>query len=113
MANESILIVEDNPIDARFVRSLLEAYDYVVRTAACGSEMDAVLHEFAPKLILMDIQLPGIDGLRLTRRLKTHPDTQQITVLALTTYATQRDRERALEAGCDGFLSKPINIKPF
>ena len=72
-----------------------------------------VLKEASPHLILMDVQLPGIDGLELTRRLKTDPATRDIKILGLTAYAMKGDRQRALAAGCDGYITKPIDTKQF
>jgi len=70
-----------------------------------------VLKEFYPRLILMDVQLPGIDGLELTRRLKSDPATRDITILGLTAYAMKGDKERIIAAGCDGYVPKPIDTR--
>jgi two-component system cell cycle response regulator len=79
-----------------------------VLTAADAEEALALLDVVHPRLILMDVQLPGLDGLELTRRLKTDPATRDIVVVALTAYAMQGDEQKALDAGCDGYLAKPI-----
>jgi CheY-like chemotaxis protein len=106
---EPILIVDDNPQNLKLARVLLAGEGYQVRTAADAEEALAVLESFEPKLILMDIQLPGIDGLELTRRLKADPDRRHIAIVALTAYAMKGDQDKALAAGCDGYVSKPID----
>lgn len=84
---------------------------FVVRTAADAEEGLHALASFSPRLILLDLQLPGIDGLALTRRLKSDPARRNILVIALTARAMPGDEERAREAGCDGYLTKPVDIK--
>jgi CheY-like chemotaxis protein len=111
MAKESILIVDDNPVNLKLVRILLAGEGYEVRTAADAEEAMLVLKESIPRLILMDVQLPGIDGLELTRRLKTDPATRDIKILGLTAYAMKGDEEKILAAGCDGYISKPIDTR--
>jgi CheY-like chemotaxis protein len=111
MAGEPILIVDDNPLNLKLVRLLLSSEGYEVRTASDAEEALAVLREFRPRLILMDIQLPGMDGLALTRQLKAEPATRDILVVGLTAYAMKGDRERALAAGCDGYIAKPIDTR--
>jgi CheY-like chemotaxis protein len=111
MPNDSILIVDDNPVNMKLIRVLLSGEGYEIRTACDANEALAVLQEFRPDLILMDIQLPGIDGLELTRRLKAAPATRAIPVLGLTAYAMKGDEERILAAGCDGYIPKPINTR--
>jgi CheY-like chemotaxis protein len=111
MAGEPILIVDDNPANLKLARVLLASEGYEVRTATDAEEALAVLREFLPDLILMDIQLPGMDGLELTRRLKSDSKTCDVAILALTAYAMKGDEERALAAGCDGYVAKPIDTK--
>lgn len=111
MPDSPILIVDDNLANLKLVRVLLQVEGYEVRTATDAEEALAVLKEFHPRLILMDIQLPGVDGLELTRRLKADPNTRSILVVALTAYAMRGDEQRVLEAGCDGYLSKPIDTR--
>ena len=111
MDREPILIVDDNPMNMKLVRILLTTEGYEVRTAVDADEALNVLKEFHPRVILMDIQLPGIDGLELTRRLKSDPSTQDITILALTAYVMKGDKERILAAGCDGYIPKPIDTR--
>ena len=113
MADEPILIVDDNPINLKLARVLLTGAGYQVRTAADAEEALEVLQQFKPRLILMDIQLPGMDGLTLTRRLKADPRTKDAIILGLTAYAMKGDEERVLEAGCDGYVPKPIDTRTF
>ena len=110
MALEPILVVDDNPQNLKLARVLLSLEGYEVRAAADAEEALRVLESFAPRLILMDLQLPGMDGLELTRRLKADPARRGIIVIALTAYAMKGDREKALAAGCDGYVSKPMDI---
>jgi two-component system cell cycle response regulator DivK len=109
MTGEPILIVDDNPQNLKLVRVLLAAEGYAVRTAADGEEAVRLLESFTPRLILMDIQLPGIDGLELTRRLKADERRKDIIVVALTAYAMKGDEDKARAAGCDGYIAKPID----
>jgi two-component system, cell cycle response regulator DivK len=109
MTGRPILIVDDNPTNLKLARVLLAGEGYVVRTANDAEEALQVLSTFAPELILMDIQLPGIDGLELTRRLKADPVRREIGIIALTAYAMKGDEEKAIAAGCDGYITKPID----
>ena len=109
MAGEPILVVDDNPQNLKLTRVLLAAEGYEVRTAIDAEEALRVLAVFRPRAILMDIQLPGMDGLELTRRLKADPMRRQILVVALTAYAMKGDEAKAMAAGCDYYLSKPID----
>lgn len=111
MAGEPILIVDDNPVNLKLVRVLLTTEGYDVRTATDAEEALEALGTFHPRLTLMDLQLPGMDGLELTRRLKADPATRDIIVLALTAYAMKGDEEKALAAGCDGYIPKPIDTR--
>lgn len=111
MERHGILIVDDNPVNMKLIRVLLAGEGYDVRTAADAGEALKVLNEFHPRLILMDIQLPGIDGLELTRRLKASRSTRDITILGLTAFAMKGDEERILAAGCDGYIPKPIDTR--
>jgi CheY-like chemotaxis protein len=109
MAGEPILIVDDNPQNLKLARILLLSEGYQVRAAIDAEDALTILGGFTPRLILMDLQLPGMDGLELTRQLKADPARRDILVLALTAYAMKGDEERALAAGCDGYMSKPID----
>ncbi len=111
MNREKILIVDDNPTNLKLVRVLLSAEGYDVRTAMDAEEALAAVREFRPRLILMDIQLPGMDGLTLTRKLKADPQTRDSIVVAVTAYAMKGDEARALAAGCDGYIAKPIDTR--
>jgi two-component system, cell cycle response regulator DivK len=113
MAGEPILIVDDNPINLKLAKVLLLNEGYEVKTAPDAEEALKIIEVFKPRLILMDIQLPGMDGLELTRRLKSSPDTKDILVLALTAYAMKGDDEKAMAAGCDGYITKPIDTQTF
>jgi|SRR6266481_6105034 len=107
MAGESILIVDDNLRYLTLVRALLTAEGYGVRTAVDAEEALEVLKAFHPRLILMDIQLPGMDGLALTRMLKTNTDTRDMTVVAFSGSAITE--QNALDSGCEGYIAKPID----
>lgn len=111
MAGETILIVDDNPLNLKLARVVLSLEGFDVRTATDAEEALLLLKDVHPHLILMDIQLPGLDGLELTRRLKEDPATRDIIIVAITAYAMKGDEERALSAGCDGYISKPINTQ--
>lgn len=104
-----ILVVDDNPQNLKLVRVLLESEGYRVRAAADAEEALLVLESLEPDLILMDLQLPGMDGLEFTRRLKADPARRKIRIVALTAYAMKGDRERVLAAGCDGYVAKPVD----
>lgn len=109
MPGERLLIVDDNPQNLKLARVLLTIAGYDVRAAVDAEDALQMLQAFKPRLILMDIQLPGMDGLELTRRLKADPDTRHIIVIAHTAYAMKSDRDAALAAGCDGYVPKPVD----
>ncbi len=111
MAGEPILIVDDNVSNTKLLSFLLVSKGYAVRTAASAGDALQVLETFKPRLILMDIQLPGMDGLTLTRHLKADPRTRHIPIIAATAYAMKGDEARAREAGCDGYITKPIDTR--
>lgn len=111
MAGEPILIVDDNPTNLKLARVVLAGEGYEVRVAVDAEEAMAMLGGFHPRLILMDLQLPGMDGLTLTRLLKGDPATSDVTILALTAYAMKGDEEKARQAGCDGYITKPIDTR--
>jgi CheY-like chemotaxis protein len=110
-ASIPILIVDDNPSNTKLLVFLLQAKGYDVRSAANADEALAVIAEHRPRLILMDLQLPGMDGLTLTRKLKADPATHDISIIAATAYAMRGDEERARAAGCDGYITKPIDTR--
>jgi CheY-like chemotaxis protein len=109
MAGEAVLVVDDNPANLKLARVLLTAEGFVVRTAGDAEEAMRVLETFHPAVVLMDIQLPGMDGLELTRRLKADPATAEMKIIALTAYAMKGDDVKARAAGCDGYIAKPID----
>ncbi len=108
---QRILIVDDNPMNLKLVTYLVKSLGYDVATAGDAEQAVASIASDRPALILMDLQLPGVDGLELTRRLKGDPKTRDIRVLAVTAYAMKGDEEKALEAGCDGYVTKPIDTR--
>lgn len=110
MAGHPILIVDDNPHNLKLARVVLSQEGHDVRTASDAEQALELLEEFHPGIVLMDIQLPGMDGLELTRRLKADPARRDIVVIALTAYAMKGDEAKARAAGCDGYLSKPVDI---
>lgn len=108
-----ILVVEDNMVNRRLAEFLLRSQGYQVCEAASAQEAFEVLNVDRPDLILMDVQLPDLDGLEATRRLKANPATRDIPVVAVTSYAMKGDRETALAAGCCGYITKPIDKSTF
>ena len=108
-----ILIVEDNPVNMELAKDLLEMSGHNVVEATNGQEAIDIAGSAKPDLILMDIQLPGIDGLAATRVIKNNPETKDIPVIALTAFAMKTDENKARESGCDGFITKPINTRIF
>jgi two-component system cell cycle response regulator DivK len=113
MTTKRILVVDDNASNLKLFTYLLASPAHDVRTATDASEALDVLASFQPDLILMDIQLPDIDGLELTRRLRQSPLTRATTIVAVTAYAMKGDEERARAAGVDGYISKPIEKEAF
>jgi two-component system, cell cycle response regulator DivK len=109
MSGKRILLVEDNPVNRRLAQFLLKSKGYEVWEAISVPDAFAALKERRPDLILMDIQLPEVDGLTGTRQLKADPATRDIPVVAVTSYAMKGDETRALEAGCSGYVTKPID----
>ena len=109
MPGEPILIVDDNPQNLKLARVLLAGEGYDVRTATDAEAALELLATFHPRLILMDLQLPGMDGLELTRQLKADPTRRDIVIVALTAYAMKGDEEKARAAGCDDYVTKPID----
>src|SRR5262245_3957324 len=111
MPGEPILIVDDTPVNLKLTRILLANEGFQVFTAASAEEALDLLRSHRPDLILADVQLPGIDGLEMTRRIKQDPATRDITVVALSAFAMQGDEQKAIEAGCDGYITKPIDTR--
>ncbi len=106
-----ILYIEDNPQNMRLVRKMLKSGGYETLEARDGITGVAVATKELPDLILMDINLPDIDGLEATARIKSIPQLAQTPVIALTANAMHGDRERFLQAGCDGYIAKPLSLK--
>jgi CheY-like chemotaxis protein len=109
-----VLVVEDNDMNMQLVEYLLEEGGYRIVKATSGEEALSITRNGEPlDLILMDIHLPGMDGLSVVREMKTDARTQTVPILALTAHAMRGDKDRFLEAGCDGYISKPIDVKTF
>jgi CheY-like chemotaxis protein len=111
MGGENVLIVDDNPINKKLLTFVLASSGYDVRTASDAEEALTMLQGFLPRMILMDLQLPGMDGLELTRRIKSDPRTCDIIIVVVTAYAMKGDEQRARDAGCDAYVTKPINTR--
>ena len=109
MGGKRILVVDDNAVNRRLLQVLLRFRGYEVCEAASAPEAFATLREKPPHLILMDLRLPGMDGLTVTRRLKADPATREIPVVAVTSYAMKGDEETARAAGCSAYVTKPID----
>jgi two-component system, cell cycle response regulator DivK len=111
MAN--VLVVEDNPSNMKLTRYLLEQAGHHVLESGDASLAIQIARTHVPDLILMDVQLPGVDGLTATRMLKADPDLRHVPVVALTALAMRGDEQRILAAGCDGYIAKPIEYRQF
>lgn len=111
MTKETILVVDDNAMNVKLLNVLLTKEGYEVKTAADAAQTLKALEDLRPALILMDLQLPGVDGFELTRRIKKRSDLKRTRIVAVTSYAMRGDEERALAAGCDGYLAKPIDTR--
>ena len=113
MKNRTILVIEDNPLNMKLVKGLLKIGNYQMLEANDAESGIQLIREHQPDLVLMDIQLPGMDGLAATKILKEDSDLKDIPIVALTSYAMQGDKEKALEAGCSGYIAKPIDTRNF
>lgn len=111
MMKQKILIVEDNPLNMRLIEMLLKANSYTLLQATDGEEALDIATREQPDLVLMDIRLPKVSGLEVARRLKENPALSHIPIIALTAHAMKGDKEKAIEAGCDSYLSKPVNTR--
>ncbi|MBI3913458.1 MAG: response regulator [Chloroflexi bacterium] len=111
--NSLVLIVDDNPINLKLAASVLKADDFRVDEAGNADQALASIQRAKPVLILMDIAMPGMDGLALTRKLKGDPQTKDIVIVALTAFAMKGDEQKAYAAGCDGYIAKPIDTRQF
>jgi len=113
MAGELILVIEDNEKNRKLVRDVLTFKGYTIVEAETGEEGVRLARERSPKLVLMDIQLPGINGIDALRQLRADDATRAIPVIAVTASAMDRDRQTIMAAGFDGYQSKPLNVKEF
>jgi CheY-like chemotaxis protein len=113
MTRNKILIIEDNLLNLELATDLLEVNGFAVYSARAAEEGLRLAREILPDLVLMDIGLPGMDGLCATKDLKANPATRHLTVVGLTSHAMKGDEEIALNAGCDGYLTKPIDTRTF
>ncbi len=111
--SESILIVDDNIDNLDLTQIVLVGEGFEVRVAQDAEQALKTLKSYRPHLILMDIQLPGMDGLELTRRLRLDPALREVIIVALSAYAMKGDADNARLAGCDGYLTKPIDTRTF
>jgi CheY-like chemotaxis protein len=110
---KQILVIEDNPLNLELVTDLLAANGFIVCQARTAEEGLRAVRGLSPDLILMDLSLPGLDGLAATRALRADPATRHLTIIALTAHAMKGDEALALRAGCDGYLTKPIDTRAF
>jgi two-component system cell cycle response regulator len=113
MSERSILIVDDNPSNLKLFTFLLALPGYAVTTASNAEQALGVLERLVPNLIIMDLQLPDVDGLTLTRQLKADPRMQGVPIVAVTASAMKGDEEKARAAGVDGYMSKPVEKRAF
>ena len=111
MSRRRILVVEDNPDNMTLIVDVLTSLNYEVLQATDGQRGVEIVDEERPDLVLMDLSLPKMDGWTATRTLKAEHDLKEIPIIALTAHAMVGDRERAMEAGCDDYVSKPINLQ--
>jgi two-component system cell cycle response regulator DivK len=107
--SKSILVVEDQEDNRRILRDLLTSADYEVVEAITGEDGVTLAEAHRPALILMDIQLPGLDGYEATRRIKSNPELSEIPIIVITSYALSGDDAKAFEAGCDAYVAKPFS----
>lgn len=111
MSDKNVMVVEDNEKNRKLVRVVLKAKGYNIIEAATGEEALNLLKNQKPDIILMDIQLPGIDGLTLIKQIKASVVTKDIPIIAVTAYAMKGDEQKILDTGCDAYVSKPINTQ--
>jgi CheY-like chemotaxis protein len=111
MSDKNVMVVEDNEKNRKLMRVILKAKGYTVTEASTGEEALNILKNQKPDIILMDIQLPGIDGITLAKQIKGNTITKDIPIIAVTAYAMKGDKQKILECGCDDYVSKPINTQ--
>lgn len=110
---QNVMVIDDNPINLKLICDLLSLEGYEVQKCFNADEALVLLQMRLPEIILMDVALPGMDGLTLTRKLKAEHRTKDITIIAVTAFAMKGDEEKVIAAGCDGFITKPINTRTF
>ncbi len=113
MAQSSILIIEDDPDNLELVRFLLDSAGYTVFKAVNGSSGLEIIRREKPDMVLLDLTIPEIDGWSLASQLKSDPETNHIRVVALTAHTLPGDRKRAMDSGCDGYITKPLDVPNF
>ena len=113
MSKETILIVEDSPLNRKLVTAILRPRGYNLLIAVDGEQAIEIATREQPDLILMDMQLPKVSGYEATKTLKSQPETKNIPIVALTAHAMENERERAMTARCDGYITKPIDTRAF
>jgi two-component system cell cycle response regulator DivK len=112
-AVKRILVVEDNELNMKLLNDVLEAHGYSVLSTGEGAVAVEWARQYRPDLILMDLQLPDMSGLDVTRQLKANPETRQIPIVAVTAFAMAGDKQKALDHGCDAYVAKPIMLREF
>lgn len=110
---KKVLIIEDNELNLKLVRCVLKLGEFETMVAKTAEKGIQLAREYQPDLILMDIQLPGMDGLEATRRIKDDDNLNSIAIVALTSYAMQGDEQKAFDSGCIGYITKPIDTRSF
>ncbi len=113
MDRKTVLVIEDNEINLKLVKSLLQIGNFDILEAVDAETGMEIARQKQPDLILMDIQLPGMDGLEATSILKSDPRTGHIPIIAITSYAMNGDKQKAMDVGCDWYITKPINTRTF
>jgi two-component system, cell cycle response regulator DivK len=111
--SHTILIIEDNPLNVELASDLLKAGGFQIHATCTAEDGIRLARELLPRLVLMDISLPGMDGISATKTLKADPATKDLTVIGLTAHAMKGDEGMALDAGFDGYLTKPIDTRTF
>lgn len=110
---KKVMIVEDNELNMKLFNDLLQAQGYETVQVRDGKDVVRLVRQHRPNLIIMDIQLPGVSGVELTKQIKSDPTLKEIPVLAVTAFAMKGDQDKIMESGCDGYLSKPISVPIF
>ena len=113
MQNKMVLVVEDNPLNMKLIRSMLQLGDFDMIEAPDAESGIELAKKIKPDLILMDIQLPGMDGLSATQLIKNDPSLNKVPIVAITSYAMHGDEQKAKSAGCSGYIAKPIDTRSF